>query len=55
MAHEFTKDCIRKAEEGKRKWYHHHLLGVLMQAKEKRARDIDVSIDLAKELIQVRM
>lgn len=53
MSHEFDKDCIRRAEEGARRWYQHRLMGVLLQAKEKRARDIDVSIQMANQLLEV--
>lgn len=53
MTYEFRVDAEKKSNYRNRVWYQRNLLKVLEAAKEKRARDIDVTISLAKRLIEV--
>ncbi|XP_059059600.1 uncharacterized protein LOC131852879 [Achroia grisella] len=50
--HAFYADAEQKSNRRIRNWYQKNLLTVLHHAKEKQARDVDVSIALAEELIR---
>ncbi|KAJ8717417.1 hypothetical protein PYW08_005816 [Mythimna loreyi] len=52
MSHDFYADAMKKASRRNRLWYQTNLLRVLQAAKEKQAREIDVSIALAEELMK---
>ncbi|KAI8419866.1 hypothetical protein MSG28_008493 [Choristoneura fumiferana] len=53
MSHVFGADVMQKAKRRQRKWCQENLLTVLEQAKDRQARDIEVSIELAKELLAI--
>ncbi|XP_073953363.1 uncharacterized protein [Choristoneura fumiferana] len=53
MSHAFGADVMQKAKRRQRKWCQENLLTVLEQAKDRQARDIEVSIELAKELLAI--
>ncbi|XP_068620543.1 uncharacterized protein [Battus philenor] len=49
----FYADALAKSERRNRNWCYENLLNVLEAAKEKHAREIDASIVLAKNLLQI--
>lgn len=51
--YDFCKDAMLRSERCNRQWYQKYLCNVLDKAKENRARDIDTSIALAHDLVQV--
>lgn len=55
MSHAFYADAEEKFKRRNRLWYQNNLLQVLRAAKEKQAREIDVSIGIAEDLMRVCM
>lgn len=53
MSHGFGADVMQKAQRRQRRWCQENLMTVLEQAKDRQARDIEVSIELAKKLLAV--
>ncbi|CAH2042616.1 unnamed protein product, partial [Iphiclides podalirius] len=49
----FYTDALGRSGRRNRNWYSENLLNVLEAAKEKQAREIDASIALAKDLLQI--
>lgn len=53
MSHDFYADAWNKSIRRNRVWYQTNLMPALLAAKERQVREIDASIALANELIEV--
>lgn len=49
----FYTDALGRSERRIKNWYSENLINVLEVAKKKQAREIDVSIALAEDLLKV--
>jgi hypothetical protein len=52
MSHAYYAEAEQKSKRRNRRWYQDNLMGVLNDAKERRVREVDVSIALAEELLK---
>ncbi|CAK1584781.1 unnamed protein product [Parnassius mnemosyne] len=53
MVEAFYLDAFERTKRRNRKWYKENMLKVLEAARENRAREVDASIALAKDLLQI--
>ncbi|CAG4947848.1 unnamed protein product [Colias eurytheme] len=53
MTDAYYADAMKKTKRRERVWYQEHLMPALLAAKEKRVREIDASIAMTKELLDI--